>query len=208
MRILHLRPIGLAGLLALSGLAVTAYPVGAVAETITSSSDASYVLFDPGSGSTTMSGSTEDLRRARALRSGTQALLYVRHGRTAYVIRDAATLAQARAIFAPQQELGSRQAHLGSRQAALGSHQARIGALQARLGSRQAVASSRESEELGRQQDALGRQQDALGAQQEMLGRHQEALGREQERAARIAQRKLAALLADAIRRGVAQRVQ
>ena len=207
MSTVHARNIGLAGLLALSGFALTAYPAAAAAETITSSRDASYVLMEAGSRSTTMSGSMEDLRRARALRAGSEALLYVRQGRAAYVIRDSVTLRQAKDILAPQQALGSRQAELGSRQAALGSQQARLGALQARLGSRQALASSRESEELGRQQEALGRQQDALGVQQETLGRYQEELGRRQEREGRIAEQKLGALITDAIRRGVAQRV-
>ena len=166
----------------------------------------SYVLLTPGRQSTMMSGSTDDLRRARALRVGREGLLYVRQGGAAYVIRDAATLRRAEAVFEPQQAMGARQAELGSRQAELGSRQAALGAQQARLGARQAGASPRQAAALAEQQDALGRQQDALGRQQEALGRQQEALGREQERLGREAQGRLRALVAEAIQRGLAQR--
>jgi hypothetical protein len=166
----------------------------------------SYVLLTAGSESSTMSGSTADLRRARALRAGREGLLYVRQGGAAYVIRDPATLRRAEAIFEPQQALGERQAELGSRQAALGSRQAALGAQQARLGARQAAASPKQADALARQQLELGRQQDALGARQEALGRQQETLGREQERLGHAAQGELRALVEDAIRRGVAQR--
>ncbi len=168
---------------------------------------ASYVLFAEGSRSTTMSGSTEDLSRARALRSGQEAMLYVRQGDAAYVVRDPATLRRARAIFAPQEEMGARQAELGSRQAALGSRQAALGAEQARLGARQASATPARAVELGRHQAELGRRQDELGREQNALGARQGALGREQARLAREAEAKLAALLAEALGSGVAQRV-
>jgi hypothetical protein len=199
------RCIALALLAALCGLAVS--PPAVVAGSAPSADRFSYVLFAEGGRSTTMSGSTEDLSRARALRSGTEALLYVRRGGAAYLIRDAVTLRRAEAIFEPQQALGARQAELGSRQAALGSRQAALGAEQGRLGRRQAKASPGEQDDLGRRQDALGRQQEALGRQQEELGRQQDALGREQDRLGREADARFRDLLADAIRRGVAQRI-
>lgn len=168
---------------------------------------AAYVLLSPGSRSSTMSGSMDDLRRARALRAGLEGLLYVRRGGSAFVIRDSATLRRAEAIFEPQQALGARQAELGARQAALGHRQARLGAEQGRLGRQQADASPRRAVELGRRQAALGRQQDALGRQQGELGRQQGALGREQHRLSRVADESMRALLAEAIERGLAQRV-
>ncbi len=194
------RRISMAVLAALSGLFMLIHPAAAMAGGGPSGDRTSYVLFSEGSRSTTMSGSTEDLSRARALRKGSEALLYVRQGGAAYLIRDAATLRRAEAIFEPQQALGARQAELGSRQAALGSRQAALGAQQARLGARQASASPRQQEALGRRQEELGRQQDALGRQQDALGRQQDALGRE-------ADAKFRALLADALERGVARRV-
>jgi hypothetical protein len=167
----------------------------------------SYVLFAPGSTSANMSGSMEDIRRAKGLRSGREAMLYVRDGRGEWVIRDPETLRRARAIFEPQEALGARQAELGSRQAELGSRQAALGAQQARVGARQA-SSPRRAAQFSGEMHALGRQQSALGEQQAALGRQQAELGAQQARLAREAQSKFRALLADAMRRGVAQRVE
>ena len=207
---LRCRRIALAALAAFCGSIALIQPAGAIEP----EGRTSYVLLTAGSQSSMMSGSTDDLRRARALRVGRDGLLYVRQRGAAYVIRDPATLRRAEAIFEPQQALGARQAELGSRQAALGSRQAALGAEQARLGARQAAATPRQAaalagrqSELGRQQDALGRQQDALGRQQDALGRQQDALGREQDRLGREARERLRALLAEAIRSGVARRV-
>ena len=197
----HIHRIALAAATALSSL-VMAVPTSASA-----ADHASYVLFAPGSESTSMSGSTDDIERARALRTGKEPLLYVRQGGARYVIRDPATLREASAIFKPQAELGARQAELGSRQAELGSKQAALGAKQARLGALQADARPSEQDALGRQQDELGRQQGELGKQQSALGEQQDALGREQDRLGRIARDKFDALLADALKRGIAQRV-
>jgi hypothetical protein len=152
-----------------------------------------YVLFSAGDRGSTMSGSTEDFSRARALRVGSEAMLFVRRGGADYVIRDAATLRRAAAIFEPQQALGRKQGELGRRQGELGREQGRLGRLQAEASSRQ--------------QSELGRQQSALGARQAALGREQAALGRQQARLAVEANAKLRALLAEAIARGAARRV-
>ena len=195
----------LAALIALSSplaLIVPSAPASAF-----QSNGLSYILFSQGSRSTSMSGSTADLDRARALRRGNEAMFYARQNGSAYIIRDPAFLARARAIFAPQEQMGARQAELGSRQAELGSRQAALGGQQARLGAQMANAAPRRSAELSRQQDELGRQQSALGRQQSVLGQRQAALGREQARLGREAQAAIRSLLADAIRRGIAQRV-
>lgn len=196
----------LAVLAAFACLAVLVAPPAAAAAGAQSADRASYVLFAQGSGSSTMSGTTEDMARARALRVGREGLLYVRQGGVAYVIRDAETLRRAELIFEPQRRLGARQAELGSRQAALGRRQAALGQEQARIGYHQASLSPGRAEELGRRQDALGRQQDDLGRQQDALGGQQNVLGREQDRLGREADANFRALLADALRSGVAQR--
>jgi hypothetical protein len=167
----------------------------------------SYVLMSADGRSSTMSGSMEDMRLAKSHKAGDAGLLYVRQSGVAYVIRDAATLRQAHAIFAPQNALGRQQGELGKRQAALGRRQAQLGAEQGRLGRQQADASPRQAGELGRQQGELGRRQAVLGREQAALGTEQGALGREQARLARIAQEQLRALVAEAVRSGVAQRV-
>jgi hypothetical protein len=200
------RRIAVAALASLSGAALL-HPSTAAAETELASGRMTYVLFSPGSESLSMSGSMDDVRLARSLRTGDEAMLYVRKDGATYVIRDSATLAKAREIFKPQEEMGARQAELGSRQAELGARQARLGAEQARIGLLQAEAGSREQAELGRQQGELGRQQGELGEQQGELGRQQGELGRQQARLGRVAQEQLRALVADAIGRGVAQRV-
>ena len=206
IKYLAVRKCALAGLAALSALTFVHAPV-AVAATIQSADRVNYVLFAADSDSTSMSGSMDDIRRARAVRNGHEALLYVRQGTAAYVIRDPAVLRQAKAIFKPQEELGERQGELGRRQGELGKKQAELGAKQGRLGMLQANARPREAAELGRQQGELGRRQGELGAQQGELGRQQGELGREQARLADIAQGQIRTLIADAIRRGLAQRV-
>lgn len=160
----------------------------------------SYVLLTGSDGSAMMNGSMDDITRARALQSGGAPLLYVHQDGATYLIRDAATLRRAQEIMRPQQELGTRQGELGRRQGALGAEQGRLGRLMA-------DARVRELGELGRQQGELGRQQAALGQQQAALGEKQAALGREQARLAELARPQFRALVADAIQRGVAQRL-
>jgi len=196
-----IRRVALAGLTALSALAMSVAPATAANGQIT------YVLFSPGNDSISMSGSSDDIGRARSLRRGNEALLYVREGGATYVIRDPATLAQARALFRPQEELGERQGELGRRQGELGERQGQLGAEQGRLGALQANSPPREAAALAVQQGELGRRQGELGEQQGELGRQQGELGREQARLAHIAQEQLRGLVADAIRRGIAQRI-
>ena len=167
----------------------------------------SHVLFEQGGSITARSGSTADFDRATALRNGAEGLLYVREGGVAHVIRDAATLRRAEAIFEPQRRLGEQQAELGSRQAELGTRQAALGAEQARLGLLQARGTPSQRSGLVRQQNELAARQNALAQQQDVLGRQQNVLGREQARLAPAADAKFRALLADAFQRGLAQRV-
>ena len=166
----------------------------------------SYVLLT-GDGSNMMSSSSDDIRRARALQAGGAPLLFVRQDGVAYVIRNPAILGRANAIMAPQRELGRRQGALGEQQGELGRKQGALGAEQGRLGALMMNSTPRRMGELGRQQGELGRRQAALGEQQAILGRQQAALGRHQARLAEAAKPKLRALVADAIRRGLAQRV-
>jgi hypothetical protein len=197
----------LSALAVLSAPLVVGYSPAAASGATQISDQASYVYFTPGSRSTMMRGSTDDIRRAEKLRGANEGMLYLRSGGAAYVIRDAATLRKAEQIFAPQKALGARQGELGSRQGALGKRQGQFGAEQARIGRLQAGASARAMGELGRQQAALGRQQAELGRQQAELGKEQAVLGREQGRLAAIATRQLRTLLEEAVQRGVAQRV-
>ena len=167
----------------------------------------SYVLYSGGNGSSMSSGSSTDFRLAERYRAGNAPLLYVRQDGAAYVIRDPAILRRAEAIMAPQRELGRRQGALGQQQGELGRRQGALGREQGRLGRMMADARVREMGDIGRQQGELGRQQGELGRQQGALGRRQGELGREQARLARLAEPQFRALVAEAIQRGVAQRV-
>lgn len=200
------RPFFIAIAAALAAPALLAAP--RTADAAEAAQRTTYILFDAGTQSSMMSGSMRNLNRALALRSGREGLLYFRESGRAYVIRDAATLAEAKAIFAPQEALGAKQAALGSKQAALGQRQAKLGLEQGRLGRQQADATPSRAEELARQQDALGKQQDVLGREQDALGEQQDVLGREQDRLATIAEGKIRTLVQDAIQRGVAQPVK
>lgn len=184
-----------------------AQSVSADTITTTSSDRLSYVLFTGNDDSAMMSGSTDDVTRARALRSAHAPLLYVRDHGAAYVIRDPALLRRAEEIMRPQRELGDRQGELGRQQGELGRRQGALGAEQGRLGARMADTRVREVDALSRQQAELGRQQAVLGVQQSALGQRQAELGRQQERAAELAQPQFRALVAEALHRGVAQRV-
>jgi hypothetical protein len=167
----------------------------------------SYVLMTGSGNDSMVSGSSDDMRRAAALRSGNAPLLYIRENGVAYVIRDPAILQRAERIMQPQRELGERQGALGRQQGELGRRQGALGREQGRLGRMMADARVRELGDLGRQQGELGRQQAALGEQQAALGRRQGELGREQARLAELAQPQLRSLVDEAIRRGLAQRV-
>jgi hypothetical protein len=181
--------------MAAAGLAVPAFvAVAAVAVHDEESADRlSYAYFGQGDQSSLMSGSMDDWRGAKALRVGKEAMLYVRQGGTAYVIRDVSTLRRVDALLEPQQVLGRKQGELGRRQGELGKEQGRLGRMRANPSARG--------------QGELGRQQAALGARQAALGKEQAMLGREQARLTIELNAKLRTLVAEAIARGEAQRV-
>lgn len=183
-----------------------------------------FALFD--GDSVTMNGTSRDIATAQHLRRGNESLLWVRRDGKSYVIRDAATLARAKAIYAPvstlgeaQGKLGGRQGELGGRQGALGARQGALGQQQAQLAMERAALIGQRNEEarsaeldarqktLEARQAELGRQQEALGRQQEVLGKQQEALGRKQQQASEKASREMGALIDDALTKGTAQAV-
>jgi bla regulator protein blaR1 len=188
---------------------------------------------------TVMNGSMHDVERARKLRkSDDEQLLWFERGGKSYVVRDAATLSQVRALFEPQQKLGEQQAELGEKQAKLGEQQAALGAQQAAQGAKQAAVGTkmakvaaeqahlagqgknsasleaemqeleRQQEDLSKPQEDLSRQQEELGRRQEALGRQQEELGKKQEELGREAEKQMKALMDKAIANGIAQEVK
>lgn len=198
-----LRPLAAALLLTM----LPAAPAGAESARHGWADGDSYILMTAGeNGSMMMHGSTIDLRRARELRTGTEPLLFFRRAGKAYVVRDAATLEKAEAIFKPQSELGRKQGALGRQQGALGRQQGELGRQQAQLASRR-VSERDRSDELDRQQEELGRRQHELGEQQRVLGEQQSKLGKEQERLGREAQVRFRALVDEAIGKGLTREI-
>jgi beta-lactamase regulating signal transducer with metallopeptidase domain len=184
----------------------------------------SYVLLYGDDNSATMSGSTDDLKRVKRMRTNShEDFLWFRHDGKEYVVRDAALLKQVKDLSKAQGELGGRQGELGGRQGALGAKQGSLGARQGALGAEQgALAADRarrggdaddrdlekRERELDRKQEELSKQQEELGRQQEVLGKQQEELGRQQEGLGRKAEREMKTLIERAIQSGAAQEVR
>jgi beta-lactamase regulating signal transducer with metallopeptidase domain len=183
-----------------------------------------FALFD--GDSITMNGNSRDIAMARGLRKHDEPLLWFRRGKQAYVIRDAALLTRARALYAPVTALGREQGKLGGRQGELGGRQGGLGAQQGELGRQQAELASEQAElaastdrqprmaalqsrlrALQAQQEALARQQAELGQQQAALGEQQAALGKRQAEASAQASQGMSKLLDEALAKGLAQPV-
>lgn len=174
---------------------------------INGSSDYAYVIMR--GREITASAESRDFKDSRRLQAGSTApMIYVRKGSKTYLIRDAATVQKAQALWKPVSDLGEQQGKLGEAQGKLGSQQGALGAKQGALGSqmgelgrqnaqialrqvslsrddsaaaqKQRAALDQQSEALAARQQALGDQQEALGRQQEALGSKQSALGEQQ----------------------------
>ena len=152
-----------------------------------------------------------------------------------YLVRDAATVAEARRIVEPMHQLGRKQGRLGAKQGALGAKQGRLGGAQGRLGARQGALAARlaslsirsarrdgresaslraerrriqaEMEELSREMDALGRDHEPLAERQAALGEQQAELGRQQASASKQAGAELRRLARRAREDGTARRI-
>ncbi|HEX6904786.1 MAG TPA: M56 family metallopeptidase [Thermoanaerobaculia bacterium] len=176
-----------------------------------------------GENNTIMNGSTRDIEKVRQLRKGGEDIFWFRRDGKAYVVRDAATLAQVEKIWEPIGELGAKQGELGAQQGALGGKQGALGAKQGALGAQQGTlaaervrrgseADEREIEkrqrEIEKDMDQLSREMEDLGGEMEALGRQMEDLGRRMEAASAKAEKDMQALMAQAIRSGVAQEVR
>jgi len=138
-----------------------------------------------------------DLDHLTALRKQSNAdIIWFRRDRKAYIIRDPATVQQAKALLAPQEPLGKQQEELGRQQEALGAQQEELGRqmeqvrvevpdLTAELQKLQAQLDQLHKhggtqEELGELQGALGELQGKLGEIQGKAGERQGEIGAKQ----------------------------
>ena len=189
-----------------------------------------YVLVGPGGGSFTGTFGDEtwgDLKHE--IESSTREALWVSLVHAIYVVRDRVTLAEARRILAPLEDIGNRQARLGDLQGRLGRRQADLGELEARLGARQAELSSRiaqsetssesqaqieramwerEIRRAEREQQDLARRQEPLARGQTELSLRQRTLAAEQRRVAVRVNAMMRQLVDEAVAAGRAERVK
>jgi hypothetical protein len=138
-----------------------------------------------------------DLAHLKALRRASNAdIVWFRRNGKAYIIRDAATVQQAKAIWAPREALSKQQEELGRQQEALGAQQEELGKqmeqvrvpvpdLKAELQKLEAQLDrlhkdGATQEELGELQGALGGLQGKLGEIQGKAGELQGAIGGKQ----------------------------
>ncbi len=154
-----------------------------------------WVLVRAGSSSVHMSGSTRDIKRARALQQKGESLLYVRRAGKAYVIKDAALLGKLDGIWAPAEEVGKKMDALGKKMDPLGKKMDALGKRMDRAHDDQ-------------ERDAVSRQMDELGQQMDVLGQQMDVLGREMDRVSKKAEADLGVLVDEAIKGGKAVEVK
>jgi len=97
----------------------------------------SFAYVEPGKGSTVcfdLDGGSENLERLRD--SASEPTLWFKDDGVEYVITDHATVAQARALCAPLQSIGSEMGRVGAKQGRIGAKMGRYGARLGELGGR------------------------------------------------------------------------
>jgi beta-lactamase regulating signal transducer with metallopeptidase domain len=167
--------------------------------------DERFIIVSGKSDSYTMSGSRQDIRHVERLKKQVPGdFIWFQRDEKSYIIRDQATVARARAFWAPQEELGKQQEALGKQQEELGKKQEALGkkmeevrvnvpdmtaaldALKAKLQKLGPTATMEEvgdlQSEIGELQSKIGEIQSRAGEQQGKLGEEQGKLGEEQGR--------------------------
>jgi beta-lactamase regulating signal transducer with metallopeptidase domain len=156
-----------------------------------------YVILTGNAKNVSMSGNNEDLQHALALHKKMNGdLIWFERDEKSYIITDPTFIGKARALFAPQEELGKKQEELGRQQEELGRQQDALGQqmekvsvkvpditaelerISARL--KELQASGATQSELGNVQRQLGELQGQIGRLQSTAGRGQSAIGRQQ----------------------------
>jgi len=157
----------------------------------TSKAEGSYVIVS--GENSTMSGSIDDLRRARGFRYRVgEEYVWFRQGGKSYIVRDPDTVKAAIRLFQPQHDLGRQQGELGEQQGKLGELQSKLGERQSSIRTtlpdltreieriKQTMRNAGTSEELGELQAMLGEIQAKIGEQQSKIGEQQAKIGEQQ----------------------------
>ncbi|TMQ68827.1 MAG: hypothetical protein E6K80_13745 [Candidatus Eisenbacteria bacterium] len=176
----------------------------------------SYAIVEPGGNTFSVMSDLEAWNESDdRIKNSRTPVFWFRMDGDAYLVRDREWVERAEDIRY-QARLGARQGRLGAEQGALG---ARLAAISLRLSMR-----SRRGDDTGdleREKEQIERRMETLSARQEELSRHhgpysdrqsalgerQAALGERQRGAARKANQQLRDLAEDAIREGVAERI-
>ncbi len=154
-----------------------------------------FVIVSGKTDSLTMSGTQEDAEQVEELRKKIQGdFIWFRRDGKSYIIRDQATIDRAKALWAPQEELGKKQEELGKQQEALGKQQEELSVkmeqihvkvpdltkeiekLQAEL---KQLNSSATMEQISQIQSEIGDLQSKIGDIQSQAGDQQSKLGDE-----------------------------
>jgi hypothetical protein len=157
-----------------------------------------FVIVGGTSDSITMSGTGEDAHHAQKLRKQiTGDFIWFERDEKSYIIRDPNTIARARKLWAPQEELGKKQAALGKQQAELGEQQAALGEKQRQVQVKvpdmtaavdklkaelKQLSSGATQEQIGRVQSEIGELQSRIGGLQSQAGEEQSKLGEQQSK--------------------------
>ena len=145
-------------------------------------------------------------------------MLWMRRGDARYVVRDRATIKAIRDAYAEVTALGEAQGELGALQGSLGGRQGTLGARQAEIAVQAATRALADvdvraqvdasvSAALQRQQAGMQAEMQRLATQQVELAREQTALATRQQTASARAEREARALMDDAIRSGLTERL-
>jgi beta-lactamase regulating signal transducer with metallopeptidase domain len=155
-------------------IALTAQPVApqqSRAASAPNTDQSAFVAFHD-DGTTTMSGSSDEMTRARQLRREGEAMLWVRRNGVEYIVRDPATLLEIRDIWKRVTETGNQQGLVGLRQGELGARQGAVGLEQGALGAQQGMLGARQAELAARQLELAASELKATtAAERNVLGR-------------------------------------
>jgi len=156
----------------------------------------------------TMSGSIdEDLRDAqRLMKKFGPKFLWFRHGNKQYIVRDGKVLERADEVTQGDGETEAREAVLDEADAELEHHQQKLDKHQAAL--EQWQDNEAADKKLDRAQQELDKAQEQINREQERVGKEQEKLGKAEEKRAKEMDRKMADLIATALRDGTAKEVR
>jgi bla regulator protein BlaR1 len=154
-----------------------------------------FVIVSGNSDTMTMSGSSEDARHAKKLkRTISGDFIWFERDERSYIIRDQATVARAKKLWAPQEELGKRQEALGKQQEALGKQQEALGKRMEEIrvqvpdmtaemdklrAEMKALSSGATQGQIGKLQSEIGELQSKIGEIQSHAGDQQSKLGEE-----------------------------